>query len=174
MWHKAFKDQRENNDDWQRANCPSSSRTSINIKKIKELLDSHRQMSFELIVETFGFTKSMVQQIVPQELQMCIMCAKLKHIHQNDSFSGKRPQRCPPKPSVQSRYVTVRIFLFPQLNSSLKSHYFDYLENLSKKVTRVLKIIPLGDFYVGINGWFSHWQRCIIAGESILKNNKYM
>lgn len=67
--HKSFKNGRECIDDEESTGCPSNSRTSDNVAKIKVLLNSDYRTFVRLIVKTSGIKKLIVDQIVPEEIQ---------------------------------------------------------------------------------------------------------
>lgn len=76
-WSKAQVFRRHNNafkngrdiDDEESTGCPSNSRTSGNVAKIKVLLNSDYQTFVRLIVKTSDIKKLIVDQIVPEEIQ---------------------------------------------------------------------------------------------------------
>nr|XP_012143528.1 PREDICTED: putative uncharacterized protein FLJ37770 [Megachile rotundata] len=76
-WHKNFKDGREDDEDEQRVERPSSSRSDTNVDKVREILNSDRRLSIRLIAQELNLTKSTIHSIVTEDLQMRKVCAKL-------------------------------------------------------------------------------------------------
>lgn len=68
-----------------------------------------------------------------------------------------------PHPPYSPNLSPKDFFIFPRLKSRLRGHRFVNLENLLKNLMRVLKSIPVEDFFVDINVCQNRWQRLINA-----------
>ncbi|XP_054723716.1 protein GVQW3-like [Uloborus diversus] len=76
-WHKAFKEGREDVTDEARSGRPSNSKTDNNVSCVRELLNSDRRMSVRLLSDSLNLPKTIVHEIVSEELGMRKICAKL-------------------------------------------------------------------------------------------------
>ncbi|XP_054717601.1 histone-lysine N-methyltransferase SETMAR-like [Uloborus diversus] len=77
-WHKAFKEGREDVTDEARSGRPSTSKTDNNVSCVRELLNSDRRMSVRLLSDSLNLPKTIVHEIVSEELGMRKICAKLE------------------------------------------------------------------------------------------------
>lgn len=77
MWHKRFKDGREDVEDDDRAGRPSTSRNEENLAKVREVLNSDRRLSIRLIADRVNLNYGTVFQMVSEDLMMRKVCAKL-------------------------------------------------------------------------------------------------
>ncbi|XP_014483093.1 PREDICTED: putative uncharacterized protein FLJ37770 [Dinoponera quadriceps] len=75
-WHKMFQDGREEVADEARAGRPSTSRTDDNVTRVGQLLFSDRRMSVRLMSELLNLPKTVVHEIVSEDLVMRKICAK--------------------------------------------------------------------------------------------------
>ncbi|XP_035233120.1 protein GVQW3-like [Stegodyphus dumicola] len=66
MWHKRFKDGRENVEDDDRSGRPSLSRTDQNGERVRELLNNDCRLSTRLIADEPGLSQSTVWRIVTE------------------------------------------------------------------------------------------------------------
>ena len=76
-WHKTLKGGREDAEDEQRSERPSTAHTSDNADKVKAVLNSDRRLSVRLIADKTELPKSIVHEIMATELNMRKVCAKL-------------------------------------------------------------------------------------------------
>jgi hypothetical protein len=76
-WHKAFKDGRESVEDEQRSGLVSSSKTQRNVDAVMSVLNRDRRLTVRMIAEELELAKTVVHEIVTQELMMRKVCAKL-------------------------------------------------------------------------------------------------
>ncbi|KAJ8941309.1 hypothetical protein NQ318_017849 [Aromia moschata] len=76
-WHKAFAEGREDVNDENPAERPSTSSSDDNVKRVRDLLNTDRRLSVRLISETLDITKTIVHEIVSESLGMRKVCAKL-------------------------------------------------------------------------------------------------
>ncbi|XP_046395759.1 protein GVQW3-like [Ischnura elegans] len=74
MWHKRFKDGREDDD---RARRPATSRNEENLAKLREVLNSDRSLNIRLIADGMNLNYGTVFQMVNEDLMMRKVCAKL-------------------------------------------------------------------------------------------------
>ena len=77
MWHKRFKDGREDVGDDERSGRPSTSRNDENLAKVRQVLNSDRRLSVRLIAEMVNLNHETVHQLVTEDLMMRKVCAKL-------------------------------------------------------------------------------------------------
>ncbi len=75
MWHKRFKDGREDAED-DRAGRPATSRNEENLAKLREVLNSDRHLSIRLIADRMNLNYGTVFQMVTEDLMMRKVCAK--------------------------------------------------------------------------------------------------
>ncbi|XP_045149088.1 protein GVQW3 isoform X2 [Echinops telfairi] len=83
-WHKRFKEGREDVRDDARSGRPVTHRTRENIRKVKELACSNRQLTVRMMAEELNLDKETVRLILKENLNMKTVCAKampggLKH-----------------------------------------------------------------------------------------------
>ncbi len=77
MWHKRFKDGREDVEDDDRAGRPATSRNERNLAKFRKVLNSDRRLSIRLIADRMNLNYGTVFQMVTEDLMMRKVCAKL-------------------------------------------------------------------------------------------------
>ncbi|KAJ8961666.1 hypothetical protein NQ318_021264 [Aromia moschata] len=68
--HKAFAEGREDVNDENRARRPSTSSSDDNVKRVRDLLNTHSRLSVRLISETLDITKTIVHEMVSESLGM--------------------------------------------------------------------------------------------------------
>ena len=76
-WHKLFCEGREQVEDDQRSERPSTSKSDENLVKMKNLLSSDRRLNERMICELWNLPKTSVHKIVTENLGMRKVCAKL-------------------------------------------------------------------------------------------------
>jgi len=76
-WHKLLKDRKESIEDEQCAGHPSTSRTENNMAHVKAVLDRDRRLNVRLIAEEVGLPKTVIHQIITEDLHMRKICTKL-------------------------------------------------------------------------------------------------
>ena len=67
-WHKLFREGREQVEDDKRSGRPSSSKSSENLVKVKNVLSSDRRLSVRMIFKLLNLPKSTVHEIVTENL----------------------------------------------------------------------------------------------------------
>ncbi|XP_055279696.1 protein GVQW3 [Moschus berezovskii] len=76
-WHKRFKEGRENIRDDARSGRPVTHRTDENIKKVKDLVCSNRQLTVRMMAEELNLDKETVRLILKENLNMRKVSAKV-------------------------------------------------------------------------------------------------
>ncbi|XP_029163422.1 protein GVQW3-like [Nylanderia fulva] len=76
-WHKMFVESREEVDDEPRPGRPSTTLTDENVQKIRHKLNSDRRLSVRMIAEECNMPKTIVHEIIRDQLGMRKICAKL-------------------------------------------------------------------------------------------------
>ncbi|KAJ8957274.1 hypothetical protein NQ318_007838 [Aromia moschata] len=72
-----FAEGREDVNDENRAERPSTSSSDDNVKRMRDLLNTYRRLSVRLISETLDITKTIVHEIVSESLGMRKVCTNL-------------------------------------------------------------------------------------------------
>ncbi|XP_025122167.1 protein GVQW3 isoform X1 [Bubalus kerabau] len=76
-WHKRFKEGREDIRDDARSGRPVTHRTDENIKKVKDLVCSNRQLTVRMMAEELNLDKETVRLILKENLNMRKVSAKV-------------------------------------------------------------------------------------------------
>ena len=76
-WHKMFSEGRTIIEDEQCNGRPSTTRTSDNTARVRELFRSHRRLTVKMIADEVNINWETVCQIVTEELGMRKFCAKM-------------------------------------------------------------------------------------------------
>ena len=76
-WHMSFREVREEVTDEARSGRPPTSRTDKHFTRVRELLNTDRRMSVRMISELLNLPKTIVHEIVSEDLAMRKICAKL-------------------------------------------------------------------------------------------------
>ncbi|KAJ8945578.1 hypothetical protein NQ318_010435 [Aromia moschata] len=76
-WHKSLREGREDVNDEARSGRPSTSRTDEHVTQVREFLNTDRRMSVRMISEQLNFPKTIVHEIVSEDMAMQKICAKL-------------------------------------------------------------------------------------------------
>ncbi|XP_069409926.1 protein GVQW3 isoform X1 [Ovis canadensis] len=76
-WHKRFKKGREDIRDDARSGRPVTHRTDENIKKVKDLVCSNRQLTVRMMAEELNLDKETVRLILKENLNMRKVSAKV-------------------------------------------------------------------------------------------------
>lgn len=77
LWHRAFKEGREDAEDKQRSGRPSTTQTEEDVNRVCEFLNIDRRASLREMSEELNLTYYNVHQIVTEKLAMRKVCAKL-------------------------------------------------------------------------------------------------
>lgn len=93
-WHKMFREGREEVADEARAGRPSTSRTDDNVTRVRQLLNSDRRMNVRLMSELLNLPKTIVHEIVSEDLAMRKICAKLVPRVLTDAQKQHRVEVC--------------------------------------------------------------------------------
>ena len=67
-WCKRFKEGREDVEDDPRSGRPSTPRTDVNIKHVRQMLQKDRRLTVRMIADELDLGKSQVWQIITQDL----------------------------------------------------------------------------------------------------------
>ncbi|KAJ8948880.1 hypothetical protein NQ318_005500 [Aromia moschata] len=76
-WHKSLREGREDVNDEARSGRPSTSRKDEHVTQVREFLNTDRRMSVRMISEQLNLPKTIVHEIVSEDLAMRKICAKL-------------------------------------------------------------------------------------------------
>lgn len=76
-WHKMFSEGRTNVEDEDRSGRPSTSRTDVNLARVRELVRSDRRLSVKMIAEELNINRETVRLIITEDLGMRKICAKM-------------------------------------------------------------------------------------------------
>lgn len=93
-WHKMFREGRKDITDEARAGRPSTSRTDDHVTRVRQLLNSDRRMSVRLMSELLTLPKTVVHEIVSEDLAMRKICAKLVPKVLTDAQKQHRVEVC--------------------------------------------------------------------------------
>jgi len=69
-WHKMFSEGRNIVEDEQRSGRPSTTRTSGNTERLRELVRSNRRLTVKMIADEVNVTREAVRRILTEELWM--------------------------------------------------------------------------------------------------------
>ena len=76
-WVKKFKEGQEGVEDDPHSGQPSTSQTDEKVTRVRDLLNTDRQMTVQLLANTPNIPKTVVHRIVMDELNMRKVCTKL-------------------------------------------------------------------------------------------------
>jgi len=76
-WHKIFSEGRTIVEDEQRSGRPSTTRTSDNTARVRELVRSDRRLTVSMIADEVNVNREAVRRILTEELGMRKICAKM-------------------------------------------------------------------------------------------------
>ncbi|XP_023311966.1 putative uncharacterized protein FLJ37770 [Anoplophora glabripennis] len=93
-WHKAFLEGRETVDDEVRAGRPSTSTTDDNVTRVRQLLNTDRRLSVRLMSLILDIPKTIVHEIVTNNLNMRKVCAKMVPKVLTDDQKMNRLETC--------------------------------------------------------------------------------
>ncbi|XP_014481720.1 PREDICTED: putative uncharacterized protein FLJ37770 [Dinoponera quadriceps] len=93
-WHKVFLEGREEVDDETRAGRPSTSTTDDNVTRVKELLNTDRRLNVRLLSQLLDIPKTIVHEIIRNNLNMRKMCAKMVPKVFTDEQKLRRVKTC--------------------------------------------------------------------------------
>nr|QXJ78551.1 putative DD34D transposase [Meitanaphis flavogallis] len=93
-WHKAFLEGREEVSDEVRVGRPLTTTIDENLVRVRELLNTDRRLSVRLVSQTLNIPKSIVHEIVMNNLQMRKVCAKLVPKVLTDDQRSRRLETC--------------------------------------------------------------------------------
>nr|XP_045001723.1 protein GVQW3 isoform X1 [Jaculus jaculus] len=89
-WHKRFKEGREDIRDDARSGRPITHRTDENIRKVKDLVCSNRQLTVRMMAEELNLDKETVRLILKENLNMRKVSAKvISDILKDETKAGK-------------------------------------------------------------------------------------
>ncbi|KAJ8962883.1 hypothetical protein NQ318_001292 [Aromia moschata] len=75
-WHKSLRESREDVNDETRSGRPSTSQTDEHFTQVREFLNSDQRMSVRMTSEQLNLPKTIVHEIVSEDLAMRKICAK--------------------------------------------------------------------------------------------------
>lgn len=93
-WHKRFKEGREEVEDDSRSGRPSTSRTEVNIERVRQVMRGDRQLTVRMIASKLDMKKDSVWKIITEDLGMRKVCAKMVPRLLNDDQKECRMQVC--------------------------------------------------------------------------------
>nr|QXJ78547.1 putative DD34D transposase [Floraphis choui] len=93
-WHKAFLEGREEVSDEVRVGRPLTTTFDETVVRVRELLNTNRQLSVRLVSQTLNIPKSTVHEIVMNNLQMRKVCVKLVPKVLTDDQRSHRLETC--------------------------------------------------------------------------------
>ena len=93
-WCKRFKEGREDVEDDPRSGRPSTPRTDVNIKHVRQMLQKDRRLTVRMIADELDLGKSQVWQISTEYLDMRKVCTKMVPRLLNDDQKDRRVQVC--------------------------------------------------------------------------------
>jgi len=93
-WHKALKEGREDVADEPRSGRPSTARTDDNVKRVRDVLNSDRRLSIQVIADTLKLSTTAVHGTVTKDFHMRKVCAKLVPKVLTDEQKQLRVARC--------------------------------------------------------------------------------
>jgi len=76
-WHKKFSEGRTFVEDEQASGRPSTTRTSDNTARVRELVRSDRRLAVNMIADEVNLNREAVHQLLTEELGMRKVCAKM-------------------------------------------------------------------------------------------------
>ena len=94
MWHKRFRDGREDVDDDERPGRPSSSRNEENVRKVRDLVRSDRRLSIKMMADQLGLNRETVRLVLIEDLGMRKICAKMVPRLLTDDQKQRRVDAC--------------------------------------------------------------------------------
>uniref|UniRef100_A0A8D8U2F0 Mos1 transposase HTH domain-containing protein n=1 Tax=Cacopsylla melanoneura TaxID=428564 RepID=A0A8D8U2F0_9HEMI len=175
-WHKRFKYGRQHVEDEPRVRRPVTSKTDHNFQRVRNVLNSDRQLSVRMIADQVAIDKMTAHTIITEELGMRKICAKLVPKVLTDDQKQRRvssvQNQCLPYPNqrynhfptpLQSRHGPCRLFLFPKVKSSLKGHDHGTIIAVKKATTRCLKEVPESAYQGAFEAWKSRLWKFINA-----------
>ena len=81
-WHKWFREGRESVKDDKRSGWPTTSRTNDNIAAVDKMVKEDQKVTSQLIADTLGILKTMVLQILREDLKKQKLCSTPRRIRQ--------------------------------------------------------------------------------------------
>ena len=75
-WYSRFRDGRELVEDEERCGRPKSTRTEVNIAAVADLVKNDRRIASRMIAESLNITKTVVLQILKEDLGKRKLCAR--------------------------------------------------------------------------------------------------
>ena len=139
-WHRTFREGREEVTDEARSGRPQTSRTDEHLTRVRELLDTDRRMSVRLISELLNLPKTIVHEIVSEDLAMRKICAKL--VPKVLTYLTRIGVTTIPQPPYSPDLAPADFFLFPRLKRELKGRHLGTLDNIQATTTTLLNSIP--------------------------------
>ncbi|EGI60232.1 PREDICTED: putative uncharacterized protein FLJ37770 [Acromyrmex echinatior] len=94
MWHKAFKEGREEGADEPCSGRPTTARPDENVNRVCEVLRSDRRLSIQYVADTLNMSTCAVHEIVTENLQMRKVCAKIVPKVLTEDQKELRVSRC--------------------------------------------------------------------------------
>ena len=94
LWHKRFKEGREDVEDDPRGGRPSTSRNETNVELVKKMVRGDRLLTVRPISDELGLNRNSVWKIITEYLGMRKACAKMVPKLLNDDQKMRRMQVC--------------------------------------------------------------------------------
>ncbi|ROT70225.1 hypothetical protein C7M84_011507, partial [Penaeus vannamei] len=93
-WCKRFKEGRKDVEDDPRSGRPSTTRTEVNVERVRQMVCSDRRLTVRLIANELGINHDSVWKILTEDLDMRKVCAKMVPKLLNDDQKDQRMQVC--------------------------------------------------------------------------------
>ena len=77
LWHKRFKEGREDVEDDPRGGRPSTSRNKTNVELVKRVVRGDRRLTVRLISDELGLNRNSVWQVITEDLGIRKFCANM-------------------------------------------------------------------------------------------------
>ena len=144
VWHRAFKEGREDAEDEQRPGRPSTTPTEKDVSRVREFLNIDRRASLREISEELNLTYYNVREIVTEKLAMRKLCAKMvpgfclmskSTTFLCTSLRAKMGVSVLPHSPYSQEVSPPDFFLFPLVKRKLKGRRSDSIKAIQKAVT---------------------------------------
>ncbi|XP_027233874.2 uncharacterized protein [Penaeus vannamei] len=93
-WCARFKEGREDMEDNLRSGRPSTTRTEVNVERVRHMLRSDRRLTVRLMANELGINRDSVWKILTEDLDKRKVCAKMVPKLLNDDQKDRRMQVC--------------------------------------------------------------------------------
>jgi hypothetical protein len=146
----------------------------VHIEEVRDLILQNRRFTIREIAEDVGITvpRKRPQLWTNQSWVLHHDNAPARSSFLVRNFLAINERTVVPQSTYSPDLAPADFFLFPKLKSTLKGRRFDTFDEIQKKSTKDLFVIPKEAFQKACQIWQKRWERCVASEENYFEGDK--